>query len=202
VSAVPGADGKLRCPWGLGSPDYVGYHDQEWGQPVTSVPGLYERLTLEAFQSGLSWITVLRKRENFRAAFARFDPERVASFGPADVERLMADTGIVRNRAKIDAAISNARVVVGLGDTFAELILAFGQPDRPRPRTAADIPSQTPESVAMSKMLKQHGVRFFGPTTAYAMMQAVGLVDDHLADCFVQIHRSASAARLASPTCR
>jgi DNA-3-methyladenine glycosylase I len=151
------------------------------------VQGLYERLTLEAFQSGLSWITILRKRESFRAAFAHFDPEQVAAFGPADVERLMADVGIVRNRAKIEAAIGNARVVVDLGQEFADLILGFRQPGRPRPTRIEDVPAQTPESVAMSKLLKQRGIRFFGPTTAYAMMQAVGLVDDHLAECFVQI---------------
>jgi DNA-3-methyladenine glycosylase I len=187
MTAVLGADGKLRCPWGSSSPDYQSYHDLEWGQPVTTVQGLYERLTLEAFQSGLSWITILRKRENFRAAFAHFQPEQVASFTSADVERLMADTGIVRNRAKIEAAIANARVVVDLGQEFADLILAFGQPGRPRPTRLEDVPAQTPESVAMSKLLKQRGIRFFGPTTAYAMMQAVGLVDDHLADCYVQI---------------
>jgi DNA-3-methyladenine glycosylase I len=187
VSVVLGADGKLRCPWGLSIPEYQWYHDTEWGQRVTSVQGLYERLTLEAFQSGLSWITILRKRENFRSAFAQFDPERVASFGAADVERLMGDVGIVRNRAKIDAAISNAQVVVGLGDRFAELITAFAQPDRPRPTRSDEVPAVTPESQAMAKLLKQQGIRFFGPTTAYALMQAVGLVDDHFADCFVQI---------------
>jgi len=189
VSAVLGADGKLRCPWGLATPEYVAYHDDEWGQPVTTSQGLYERLTLEAFQSGLSWITILRKRENFRAAFAHFEPEAVAAFDQDDVDRLMADVGIVRNRAKIDAAISNARVVADLGDEFAQLILSYGQPDRPRPTGLDQVPAVTPESTAMSKALKKHGVRFFGPTTAYAMMQAVGLVDDHLADCFVQIRR-------------
>jgi DNA-3-methyladenine glycosylase I len=152
---------------------------------VTTVQGLYERLTLEAFQSGLSWITILRKRENFRAAFARFDPVRVAAYGSADVARLMADAGIVRNAAKIDAAIANARVVAGLGQEFADLVWSFAQPDRPRPSSLADVPAQTPESVALSKALKGRGIRFFGPTTAYAMMQAVGLVDDHLAGCFV-----------------
>jgi DNA-3-methyladenine glycosylase I len=146
-------------------------------------------LTLESFQSGLSWITILRKRENFRAAFARFDPEVVAGFGAADVERLMLNAGIVRNRAKIDAAISNARAVRDLGPEFATLILNFRQPDRPRPSGFGDIPAQTPESVALSKTLIRHGIRFFGPTTAYAMMQAVGLVDDHVVDCFVQIER-------------
>jgi DNA-3-methyladenine glycosylase I len=189
MSVVLGADGKLRCPWGQAIPEYVAYHDDEWGQPITTAQGLYERLTLEAFQSGLSWITILRKRENFRAAFTNFDPEAVAAFDSDDVHRLMADVGIVRNRAKIDAAISNARVVAEMGDAFAHLILAFAQPDRPRPTEFGQIPAVTPESVALSKALKKQGIRFFGPTTAYAMMQAVGLVDDHLAKCFVQIRR-------------
>ena len=184
-----GPDQRPRCPWATGTPNYVDYHDREWGQPVTSVSGLYERLTLEAFQSGLSWLTILRKRDHFRAAFSGFDPALVAVYGPADVERLLADPGIVRNRAKIEAAIANARVVAELGQDFADLVLAFAQPERPRPATVADVPSQTPESVALAKLLKQHGIRFFGPTTAYALMQAVGLVDDHLADCFVQIPR-------------
>jgi DNA-3-methyladenine glycosylase I len=187
MSVVLGADGKLRCPWGLATPDYVAYHDTEWGQPVTSVQGLYERLTLEAFQSGLSWITILRKRENFRAGFAGFDPDRVAEFTAEDVDRLLADAGIVRNRAKIDAAIANARVVRDLGQDFADLIWSFYQPGRPRPTRGEDIPAQTAESVALSKQLKKLGIRFFGPTTAYAMMQAVGVVDDHFADCFVQV---------------
>ncbi len=187
MSAVPGADGRLRCPWGLGNPDYVDYHDLEWGQPVTSVNGLYERLTLEAFQSGLSWITILRKRESFRVAFAQFVPEVVAEFDASDVERLMQDAGIVRNRAKIEAAINNARVVRDLGEEFATLVLGFRQPDRKRPTGSSDVPAQTPESVALSKLLKKQGIRFFGPTTAYALMQAAGLVDDHLADCFVRI---------------
>lgn len=187
MTVVLGPDGNLRCPWGLASPDYVDYHDREWGQPVTSVSGLYERLSLEAFQSGLSWITILRKRENFRAAFAGFAPDRVAAFGAGDIQRLMNDPGIVRNRAKIEATISNARVVVGLGEEFARLILGFRQAGLPRRKSSADIPVQTLESIALSTILKQRGIRFFGPTTAYAMMQAVGLVDDHLADCFVQI---------------
>jgi DNA-3-methyladenine glycosylase I len=187
MSVVQGADGLLRCPWGLNIPEYVDYHDREWGQPVTTAQGLYERLTLEAFQSGLSWITILRKRDNFRAAFAGFVPERVAAFGADDVERLMADTGIVRNRAKVEAAIANAQVVTDLGEEFTDLILSFRQPDRPRPTGTEQIPAQTPESVALSRELKKRGIRFFGPTTAYAMMQAVGLVDDHLQECFVRI---------------
>ena len=184
-AAAPGPDGRLRCPWGTDDPLYLDYHDTEWGRPVTSVHGLYERLTLEAFQSGLAWITILRKRESFRTAFAGFEPERVAGFDDADVARLMADAAIVRNRAKIDAAIHNARVVADWGDGFAELILSYAQPDRPRPKTFDDVPAVTPESTALSRALKKQGIRFFGPTTAYAMMQATGLVDDHLADCFV-----------------
>ncbi|WP_197680012.1 DNA-3-methyladenine glycosylase I [Microlunatus soli] len=187
---MPGPDGQLRCPWGVGLPDYLAYHDDEWGRPVSTVDGLYERLTLEAFQSGLAWITILRKRESFRSAFAGFDPARVATFDDDDVARLMADAGIVRNRAKIDAAIGNARVIADWGQGFADLILSYAQPDRPRPATLGDVPAVTPESTALSKALKKKGIRFFGPTTAYAMMQATGLVDDHLIDCVVPSHRS------------
>lgn len=190
MTAVRGEDGRLRCPWGTSTPEYVDYHDHEWGRPVTTVAGLYERLTLEGFQSGLSWLTILRKRDSFRVAFAGFDPERVAAFGAADVERLMTDAGIVRNRAKIEAAIANARVVTDLGEDFATLILRFAQSDRPRPQRFEDIPASTPESAALAKQLKRHGIRFFGPTTAYALMQAVGLVDDHLQDCFVDVRPS------------
>ena len=184
MSPLPGPDGLPRCPWALGTPDYLAYHDDEWGRPVTSVSGLYERLTLEAFQSGLAWITILRKREGFRRAFAGFDPAAVAGFGQDDVERLMADAGIVRNRLKIEAAVANARVVDGLGQEFADLVLGFRQPPRPRP-TADQVPARTPASVALAKALKARGIRFVGPTTAYALMQAVGLVDDHLEGCCV-----------------
>lgn len=189
TGSIAGPDGRRRCPWGAGDPLYRDYHDTEWGRPVTSVAGLYERLTLEAFQSGLAWITILRKRPAFREAFAGFDPVRVAAFGAGEIERLMADAGIVRNRAKIDAAINNARVIADWGQGFADLVLSYAQPDRPRPTSSAEIPAVTPESVALSKALKKHGIRFFGPTTAYASMQAVGLVDDHLTDCFVTIER-------------
>jgi len=182
--ALPGPDGKLRCPWALGSADYLAYHDTEWGRPVTSVAGLYERLTLEAFQSGLAWITILRKREAFRRAFAGFDPAVVARFDEADVGRLLADPGIVRNRAKIEAAVANARVVAELGQGFADLVLAHRVVDRPRPQ-AEDLRPTSPESVALARALRGVGIRFVGPTTAYALMQAVGLVDDHLADCEV-----------------
>ena len=181
---VTGPDGRARCPWGASTPEYVRYHDEEWGVPVRDADALYERLCLEAFQSGLSWLTILRKRERFRAAFAGFDIAAVARFGPADVERLMGDAGIVRNRAKIEAAIANARAAMAVDDLGA-LIWSFApDPDgRPAPRTFADVPAVTPESTALAKELKRRGFRFVGPTTAYALMQACGLVNDHLEGC-------------------
>ena len=182
-SALPGPDGLLRCPWALSAPEYLAYHDNEWGRPVSTVQGLYERMTLEAFQSGLSWITILRKRENFRRAFGDFLPERVAAFTDHDIERLRSDPGIVRNRAKIAAAIENARLVVDLGPRFVEIVLSYRVIGRPRP-TAGEWRATSPESVGMARQLKGLGFRFVGPTTAYATMQAVGLVDDHLVDCF------------------
>ena len=186
---VPGPDGELRCWWGASTPDYAAYHDEEWGKPVRDDRGMYERLCLEAFQSGLSWLTILRKREGFRAAFADFEPERVAAFGDDDVARLMADAGIVRNRLKIDAAIANAQVVAAMerdGESLAELLWSFAPPERPPPRTSADVPAVTPESTAMAKELKRRGFRFVGPTTAYALMQACGLVNDHLDGCLAR----------------
>jgi len=176
-----GPDGRPRCRWAVSAPEYVAYHDEEWGRPVRTDQGLYERLCLEAFQSGLSFITILRKREAFRAAFAGFDIERVAAFGDDDVERLMHDAGIVRNRAKILAAIANARAALDIDLT--ELIWSFAPPPRPRPASRAEVPSVTDESTAMARELKRRGFRFVGPTTAYALMQACGLVDDHLAGC-------------------
>jgi DNA-3-methyladenine glycosylase I len=178
---APGPDGVLRCWWGASSQEYVDYHDREWGVPVHDDRALYEKLCLEAFQSGLAWITILRKREGFRAAFANFEIDRVAAFGEQDVERLMNDAGIVRNRAKIEAAIANARAAQDL--SLSELLWSFAPPARPRPRTRADIPAKTPESTAMAKELKKRGFKFVGPTTAYALMQACGLVDDHIAGC-------------------
>jgi DNA-3-methyladenine glycosylase I len=178
---APGPDGRPRCWWALSAPEYVEYHDTEWGRPVRDSRGLYERLCLEAFQSGLSFITILRKRENFRAAFADFDIARVASFGDDDVARLMADAGIVRNRAKILAAITNARAALDVD--LAELIWSFAPPPRPRPRSLAELPSVTDESKALAKELKRRGFAFVGPTTVYALMQACGLVDDHLEGC-------------------
>ena len=185
TGTVAGPDGRLRCPWAIGTADYLAYHDEEWGVPVRGDRALYERISLEAFQSGLAWITILRKRARFRAAFAGFDPAVVAKFDDGDRARLMADAGIVRNRAKIDAAIANARAVVELGDGgLTELIWSFAPPTpAPAPRTTADLRSVTPESTALAKALKVRGFRFVGPTTAHAAMQACGLVDDHLIDC-------------------
>ncbi|KUJ41883.1 DNA-3-methyladenine glycosylase I [Streptomyces sp. NPDC093228] len=185
-AAVPGPDGVLRCPWALSTEDYVAYHDEEWGRPVRGDDALYERLSLEAFQSGLSWITILRRREGFRAAFADFRIAKVAAFTEADQERLLADPGIIRNRAKISATLANARTLADWAPgELDELIWSFA-PDRasrPAPRTLSDVPAVTTESTALSKALKGRGIRFVGPTTAYALMQACGLVDDHLADC-------------------
>lgn len=183
TGAVVGEDGLARCPWGLSTPEYVSYHDEEWGRPVHSDQGLYERLCLEAFQSGLSWITILRKREGFRAAFAGFDMEKVAAYGPDDVERLLGDAAIVRNRAKIEATIANARAALDLQEGLAAVLWRHADPDATAPRTTVEVPASTPGSKAMSKELKKRGFRFVGPTTAYALMQACGLVDDHLVAC-------------------
>jgi DNA-3-methyladenine glycosylase I len=182
---VVGADGKARCFWGGSSPEYMAYHDTEWGRPIHDDDALFERMCLEAFQSGLSWITILRKRESFRKAFANFSITAVASFSDADVTRLLADPGIVRNRLKIDAALHNARVAADLPDGLATLLWSFAPEPRPRPTSRAGIPASTPESTAMAKDLKKRGFKFVGPTTAYALMQATGMVDDHLAGCFV-----------------
>jgi DNA-3-methyladenine glycosylase I len=179
-----GPDGRPRCRWAVSAPEYVAYHDEEWGRPVRTDQGLYERLCLEAFQSGLSFITILRKREGFRAAFADFEIARVAEFGSGDVERLMNDAGIVRNRAKIEAAIANARA--SLEVDLTELIWSFAPPPRPARLKHDEIPSLTAESKAMSRALKKRGFKFVGPTTAYALMQACGLVDDHVAGCVVE----------------
>jgi DNA-3-methyladenine glycosylase I len=182
--ARPGPDGALRCPWGLSTPDYLAYHDEEWGRPVHGESALYERLTLEAFQSGLSWITILRKREAFREVFAGFDPATVATYDDARVASLLTDARIVRNRAKVEAARTNARAVLALDGGLDDLLWSFA-PDaaRPAPRTLTDVPAVTAESTAMAKELKRRGFRFVGPTTAYALMQATGMVNDHLADC-------------------
>ncbi|MEW1912242.1 DNA-3-methyladenine glycosylase I [Kitasatospora sp. NPDC085895] len=184
TGAVLGPDGLLRCGWGESADDYRLYHDTEWGRPVHGDAALFERISLEAFQSGLSWITILRRREGFRAAFAGFDIAAVAAYGPADTERLLQDTGIIRNRAKIEATVANARAALDLDGGLDELVWRFAaDPARPAPRTLAEVPAVTPESAALAKELKKRGFRFVGPTTAYALMQACGLVDDHLADC-------------------
>jgi DNA-3-methyladenine glycosylase I len=188
---VVGDDGRARCAWGASSPDYASYHDTEWGRPVRGDVALFERLTLEAFQSGLSWITILRKREGFRDAFDHFDPVRIATYGDDDRARLLADARIVRNRAKIDATIQNARALLVLQDAEGEgaldrLVWSFAPPaGRGRPRVLADVPAVTPESTALSRELKRRGFGFVGPTTMYAAMQATGLVDDHLEGCHV-----------------
>jgi DNA-3-methyladenine glycosylase I len=185
-------DDRVRCAWidesRLAPADFVlyrDYHDTEWGQPLRDSGALFERISLEAFQSGLSWLIILRKRENFRRAFNGFDVERVAHYTDRDVDRLLADTGIVRNRAKIDATIANARATADLDVDLAELLWSFAPDARPRPVDMAHVPAVTAESTAMAKELKRRGFRFVGPTTAYALMQATGMVDDHTADCWV-----------------
>ena len=177
--------GVARCGWAASTDDYMAYHDDEWGVVVHGETRLYERMTLEAFQSGLSWLTILRKREGFRAAFAGFDADAVAGFGEPDVERLMADRSIVRNRLKIRAAITNAQAVVRLRGNggLDELFWSFAPAVRRRARTPADIPTTTDESIGLAKTLKRNGFAFVGPTTMYAAMQACGLVDDHLVGC-------------------
>jgi DNA-3-methyladenine glycosylase I len=182
---MPGADGRPRCFWGAGSPLYMSYHDTEWGRPVRTDDGLFEKVTLEAFQSGLAWITILRKREAFRRAFDDFHIDRVAAYSDADVARLMADAGMVRNRMKIEAALHNARAAADLPGGLAKLLWSFAPEPRPRPASRGGIPAVTPESTAMAKALKKRGFRFVGPTTAYALMQATGMVDDHIEGCCV-----------------
>ncbi|MFE9439373.1 DNA-3-methyladenine glycosylase I [Streptomyces sp. NPDC006602] len=185
-AALAGPDGALRCPWALSTEEYVTYHDEEWGSPVHGDDALFERLSLEAFQSGLSWITILRRRPTFRAAFAGFEIAKVAAFTDDDRERLLADAGIIRNRAKVDATLANARVLADWAPGELDDLIWSHTPDpatRPAPKTLGDVPAVTPESTALSKALKKRGLRFVGPTTAYALMQACGLVDDHLEAC-------------------
>ena len=179
-------DERPRCGWATSTPDYVRYHDEEWGTPLHGDDALFERLSLEAFQSGLSWITILRKRPAFRAAFAGFSIDAVAAFGPEDEARLLTDAGIVRNRAKIAAAVRNARAAQELPEGLDALLWSYA-PDpagRRRPATLADVPATSPESTAMARELKRRGFVFVGPTTAYALMQATGMVDDHVTGCF------------------
>ncbi|MGW6496999.1 DNA-3-methyladenine glycosylase I [Nonomuraea angiospora] len=175
----------IRCSWtGMaGNAAYIAYHDDEWGRPLTGDDAVFERVALEAFQSGLSWLTILRKRENFRAAFDRFSIVKVAAYTEQDVERLLGDEGIVRNRAKIEAVVGNARAAMDLSEGLSDLVWRYADPDAPVPGSMADVPAITPGSKALAKELKKHGFRFVGPTTAYALMQAIGLVNDHIEGC-------------------
>lgn len=186
MTVVTGADGADRCWWGSGDTDYELYHDTEWGFPQGDDHRLFEKICLEGFQSGLSWLTILRKRENFREAFAEFNPEVVASYTVADVARLLGDAGIVRHRGKIEATINNAKRAIEVGEERGSLAAYFWSFEPPRGDFPTDIPSITDASTALSKDLKRRGWRFVGPTTAYAFMQAMGLVNDHLEGCYVR----------------
>ena len=200
-----GDDGELRCPWGVSTPDYIDYHDFEWGRPVIDERTLFEKLCLEGFQSGLSWLTILRKRPAFRDVFANFDAEVVADFGEEDVLRLLDDARIVRHRGKIEASINNAKAAVALhteGVTLAELFWSHRPEPDPRPVSFGDVRATTPESTALAKELKRRGFRFVGPTTAYAAMQAMGVVNDHLDGCWVGAECDDARAALISPSSR
>jgi DNA-3-methyladenine glycosylase I len=188
MSAVSGSDGRLRCGWAVSSTEYEAYHDLEWGRPVAGDQALFERISLEAFQSGLSWITILRKREAFRSAFAGFNPQAVAAFDDDDVARLLGDAGIVRNRAKILATIANARALLALpaGTTLGAILARHRPAPKAAPQSLSEVPAVVPESIALAKELRSLGFRFVGPTTAYAMQQATGFVNDHLASCWVR----------------
>ncbi len=178
-------DGRPRCGWAASAPDYVAYHDDEWGRPLQGDDQLFERLTLEAFQSGLSWLVILRKRSGFRRAFDEFRIGAVASYDDRDIARLLADAGIVRNRAKIEAAIANARAALEVPGGLSAHLWSFAPTARrPAPKLLADVPATTRESTAMAKDLRRRGFRFVGPTTAYALMQATGMVNDHIAGCW------------------
>jgi DNA-3-methyladenine glycosylase I len=185
--AVAGEDGRLRCPWAVSTPLYVSYHDEEWGKRLTTNNAMFERMTLEGFQSGLSWLIILRKRPNFRKAFDNFSIKKIAAYDESDVDRLLADAGIVRNRQKIEATIANARAALDLPGGILKFIEGFApEVPGPAPTGLGDFRATSEESVAMAKALKKHGLRFVGPTTAYALMQATGLVNDHLVDCWVR----------------
>ena len=191
MGAVRSDDGRLRCPWAGSRAEYQAYHDAEWGRPVVDDVRIYEKLCLEGFQSGLSWLTILRKREGFRRAFAGFEPEKVAAFDDGDITRLLCDAGIVRHRGKIEAAIANARATLAVQadrGSLAALVWGYEPARRGRavPLKLGDLPPQTAESVALSKALRRYGFRFVGPTTAYAAMQSLGLVNDHLRGCHVR----------------
>ena len=198
-----GADGLLRCWWPGDDAGYLTYHDREWGRPVTDDRRLFEKLCLEGFQSGLSWLTILRKRDNFRAAFCGFDIASVAAFGPADTERLLGDAGIVRQRGKIGAAINNARRASEIVEEFGSLAAYYWswepQTVKDPPTGKEELPASTPQSVALAKDLKRRGFRFVGPTTAYAFMQAMGLVNDHIAGCFARMECEAERTALIRP---
>ena len=186
---VVGSDGVVRCPWGAAPADYQLYHDREWGRPTGEEVLVFERLCLDGFQSGLSWLTILRKRDAFRRAFAGFEPDILANFRPSDVERMLADPGIVRHRGKIEAAVDNARATVKLhqaGESLAALCWSFEPAPQRAPKDPGDVPGVTASSRALASELRRRGFRFVGPTTAYALMQALGLVNDHLRDCFVR----------------
>jgi DNA-3-methyladenine glycosylase I len=201
---VRGDDGRRRCSWGAAPPDYLEYHDREWGRPVADEIRLYEKLCLEGFQSGLSWLTILRKRDGFRAAFAGFDPEKVARFGARDITRLVQDSSIVRHRGKIEAAIANARAVLAVhedGRRLASLVWSHEPRGRRRaPKAFADLQAQTSESQALAKELKRYGFRFVGPTTAHAAMQSLGLVNDHLVGCAARAECTAVRKAFTPPT--
>lgn len=179
---VVGEDGLARTPWAYGDPLLLTYYDTEWGLPVRDESGLFERLSLEGFQAGLSWLTILRKRERFREVFAGFDAEAVAGFGDTEIEALLSDPGIIRHRGKIEACIGNAQAILEMRSDggIADFIWSFQPADTPRPATVAEVPTTGPESVALSKALKKRGFRFVGPTTMYALMEAIGMVDTHL----------------------
>ncbi|WP_219983129.1 DNA-3-methyladenine glycosylase I [Microbacterium sp. HD4P20] len=185
MSLQTGADGVVRCAWVGGDAEYARYHDEEWGRPLHGDRALFEKMSLEGFQAGLSWITILRKRPRFREVFAGFEPEVVARFGDTDVERLMTDAGIIRNRAKILATISNARLVLELEPGELDAFMwSFAPASHVRPASFADVPATTAESDAMSKALRKRGFRFVGSTTMYALMQSSGMVDDHVVGCW------------------
>ncbi|MBB4929868.1 DNA-3-methyladenine glycosylase I [Lipingzhangella halophila] len=184
-TAQPGSDGLRRCHWALATVDELHYHDTEWGVAVRDDQAMFERIALEGFQAGLSWLTVLRKRPALREVFHGFDPVAVARFGPGDVERLMGDSRLIRSRPKIEAVVTNARAALDLPGGLARMVWDYTPEPRPsRPRTVSEVPATTPESAALAKALKRRGFRFVGPTTAYAAIQATGVVDDHLVDCF------------------
>jgi DNA-3-methyladenine glycosylase I len=195
LAAIPHPDGKRRCPWPGQDPFYVSYHDDEWGVPELDDRALYEKLVLDGFQAGLSWITILRKRENFRKAFDDFEPQKIARYTPKKIERLMQDAGIVRNRMKIEGAVASARAwldIMEKGPGFSPLLWGFldGVPKVNRFRSVKQVPAETPDSKAMSKELSARGFKFVGPTIVYAFMQATGMVNDHLVDCYRHEHLS------------